>query len=108
MAGLSFTDPQWAAQQADTIVRIVDQVRNRTTRPLVLLARGLVFGLIAVAGGLTAALLLLIAATRALQALIEWPLSHATAVWVSYLLLGGILMLVGSLLMRRRHAGATS
>jgi hypothetical protein len=108
MAGLSFTDPGWAAKQADTIVRIIDQVRDRTTRPLVLLARGLVFGLIAVAGGLTALLLLLIGATRGLQAALEWPLSHPTAVWVSYLVLGGMLLLVGSLLMRRRHHGATA
>jgi len=104
MAGPSFTDPGWAAKQADTIVRVVDQVRARTTRPLVMLARGLVFGTIAVAGGLTALLLLLIAATRGLQAAIEWPFSHATAVWVSYLLLGGILLLAGALLMRRRHS----
>lgn len=108
MVGPSFTDPGWAAKQADTIVRVVDQVRDRTTRPLVMLARGLVFGTIAVAGGITALLLLLIASTRGLQAFIEWPLSHATAVWVSYLVLGGILLIVGALLMRRRHTeGAT-
>lgn len=108
MSGLSFTDPGWAGRQADTIVRIIDEVRRRTTRPLVLLARGLVFGLIAVAGGLTALLLLLIAATRAFQAVIEWPLSHATAVWVSYLLVGGLLILVGAFLMRRRHQGSAA
>jgi len=108
MSGLSFTDPGWAAKQADTIVRIIDQVRQRTTKPLVMLARGLVFGLVAVAGGLTALLLLMIAATRALQALIEWPFSHATAVWVSYLVLGGILLLAGTVLMAKRGAGSIS
>lgn len=107
MAGPSFTDPKWAAKQADTIVRVVDQIRDRTTRPVVVLARGLVFGLIAAAGAVTAGLLLLIASTRALQALIEWPLSHPTAVWVSYLVLGGLLLLAGSVLMRLRHSKAT-
>lgn len=103
MSGSSFTDPGWAAKQADTIVRIVDQVRDRTTRPVVLVARGLVFGIIAVAGALTALLLLLIAATRALQAVIEWPLSHATAVWVSYVVIGSVLVLAGAVLMRKRQ-----
>jgi hypothetical protein len=106
MSGPSFTDPGWAAKQADTIVRIVHQVRDRTTRPVVLLARGLVFGLIAAAGAITAGLLLIIAATRALQAVIEWPLSHATAVWVSYLVLGGVLLLAGAVLMRKRQTVA--
>lgn len=104
MSGPSFTDPGWAAKQTDTIVRIVDQVRDRTTRPVVLLARGLVFGIIAITGVLMASLLLLIAATRALQAVIEWPLSHATAVWVSYLVVGGVLVLAGAVLMRKRRA----
>lgn len=106
MGGLSFTDPGWAGKQADTIVRIIDQLRLRTTRPLVLLARGLVFGLVAVAGGVTALLLLLIAATRALQAVIEWPFSHPTAVWVSYLVLGGLLLVAGSVFMKLRHSGS--
>lgn len=108
MSGLSFTDPGWAGKQADTIVRIIDQVRQRTTRPLVLVARGVVFGLIAVAGGLTALLLFVIAATRGLQAVIEWPLSHATAVWVSYLVMGGVLLLAGTALMRLRHDRSAS
>jgi uncharacterized membrane protein YphA (DoxX/SURF4 family) len=108
MSGSSFTDPGWAAKQADTIVRVVDLVRARTTRPIVVMARGLVFGIIAVVGGLTALLLGLIAFTRGLQAAIEWPFSHATAVWVSYLVVGGLLVLIGSVLMRKRHAAAAS
>lgn len=107
MSGLSFTDPGWAGKQADTIVRIIDQVRQRTTRPLVVLARGLVFGTIAAVGGIVALLLMLIAATRALQAVIEWPFSHATAVWVSYLALGGLLLIAGTVLMSKRKATGT-
>jgi hypothetical protein len=104
MSGLSFTDPGWAGKQADTIVRVIDQVRQRTTRPLVVVARGLVFGIIAAAGGLVALVLVLIAATRGLQAVIEWPFSHATAVWVSYLLIGGVLLIAGAVLMSKRQA----
>jgi hypothetical protein len=108
MSGPSFTDPAWAARQADTIVRIVDMVRHRTTRPLVLLARGLVFGLIAAAGVVTALLLLLIAVTRGVQAVIAWPLDEQNAVWVSYLLVGGLLLLIGAVLMRLRQTSASA
>jgi hypothetical protein len=99
MPGVSFTDPGWAGKQADTIVKVVDEIRSRTTKPIVLIARGLVFGLVAVFGAMTALVLALVGSTRALQAVIEWPLSHETAVWVSYLVLGGILLIVGAVLM---------
>lgn len=103
MPGVSFTDPGWAGKQADTIVKVVDQIRERTTKPIVLIARGAVFGLVAVFGVATAVVLALIGTTRAFQALIEWPLSHESAVWVSYLIVGGLLLLIGAVLMRRRH-----
>jgi hypothetical protein len=103
MPGVSFTDPGWAGKQADTIVKVVDEIRSRTTKPIVLIARGLVFGLVAVFGAMTALVLALVGSTRALQAVIEWPLSHETAVWVSYLVLGGILLIVGAVLMAKRQ-----
>jgi hypothetical protein len=105
MAGSPLSDPSWSASAADTVVRVVGEIRDRTTRRVVLAARGLVFGLIAVFGGLAMLVLSVIASTRALQALLEWPLDHPTAVWVSYLVLGGIFLVAGSLAMAQRHAG---
>ncbi|MFM8381401.1 MAG: hypothetical protein ACKOA6_05320 [Actinomycetota bacterium] len=66
MAGNPLTDPNWAADVTDKIVDTVDKVRDRTTKPIVLLARGLVFGLLSAFLGITALALLLIAASRAL------------------------------------------
>ena len=37
----------WPAQAADTIVRVVGQVRDRTTGPAITAARAVVFGLLA-------------------------------------------------------------
>ena len=44
----------WATQLTDQIERVVATVRDRTTRPVLTVVRGLVFGIIAAAGGITA------------------------------------------------------
>ena len=35
------SDPNWAPQLADTIERVVGQVRDKTTKPVVMITRGL-------------------------------------------------------------------
>lgn len=106
MNGSPLSNPTWATQAADFIVDVVAKVRDRTTKPLIYVARGLVFGLIAVFGGLTALVLSLIVFTRGLQAILEWPLDHPTAVWVSYLVLGGVFLLAGSIAMAKRQSSS--
>lgn len=97
------TDPNWATDVTDTIVDTIDKVRDRTTKPIVYLARGLVFGLLSAFLGVTAVALLLIGLSRALINFMEWPFDHDTAVWVSYLLLGGLLCLIGAVCMIKRQ-----
>jgi len=97
------TDPNWAADVTDKIVDTIDKVRDRTTKPIVYLARGLVFGLLSAFLGVMALGLVLIGLSRGLINLMEWPLDHDTAVWVSYLVLGGLLCLIGALCMIRRQ-----
>ena len=104
MPGNPLTDPNWAADVTDKIVDTVDKVRDRTTKPIVLLARGLVFGLLSAFLGIAGLVLVLIAGSRALINLIEWPLDHDTAVWVSYLILGGLLCLAGAICMVKRQS----
>lgn len=104
MPGNPLTDPNWADETTDTVVRLVDQIRSKTTRPAVLVARGLVFGILAAFLGLLALILLLIAATRGLQAAIEPLTDQDRAVYISYFVVGGILSLVGVLLFRKRSA----
>jgi DNA segregation ATPase FtsK/SpoIIIE-like protein len=103
MAGNPLTDPNWASDLTDTIVETIDKVRDRTTKPIVMVARGLVFGILTAFLGMMAVALLLIAISRGLINRIEWPLDHDTAVWVSHLVLGSIFCLIGTICMIKRH-----
>ena len=103
MPGNPLTDPNWAPDLADTVERVVTTVRDKTTNNIVLAARGVVFGLLASILGFTALVLLLLAASRGLQALLDIWFPHERSVYLSYLILGGICCLGGLFLMRKRH-----
>jgi len=102
MPGNPFTDPNWAADLADTVERAVGTVRDKATKPVVTVTRGIVYGLLAAILGVVALALVLIALTRGLQALLHLGLSQARSVYVSYLIVGGMLCLAGVFLMRKR------
>ena len=106
MPGNPLTDPNWAAETTDTVVRVVGNVREKTTTPAVHAARGVVFGILAAFLGLFAFVLLLVGLQRAIEALWAIGVSDERAVYLSHLTLGGILCLVGLLLFaKRNHAG---
>jgi hypothetical protein len=105
MPGNPLTDPNWATDLANTVERVVSTVRDKTTNNIVLVARGVVFGLLAAILGLTALVLLLVALTRGLQALLDLAVTWERAVYLSYLIVGGICCLIGLFLMRKRHSG---
>lgn len=104
MPGNPFTDPNWAADLADTVERVVGNVRDKTTRPLVKASRAIVFGLPALIIGIVAVVLLLTIMTRGIQALLDIGLPHARSVYLSYYIVGGILCFAGALLMRKRSS----
>lgn len=104
MPGNPLTDPNWASDVADTIVSTVDKVRDRTTTPIVMIARGLVFGLLSIFLGLFILAMVLIGGTRALISILEAPLDHDTAVWVSYYVMGGVFLLAGTIFMVKRQS----
>lgn len=87
----------WPAQATDAIVNVVDQVRDKTTGPILTAARALVFGSIAALLAGVVVVLLLLAALRLLN---EW----LPAVWMTYLIVGAVLTIVGAALFRKRHA----
>ena len=64
------TDPNWATETTDKVVRVVDTVRDQTTTKVIYAARGLVFGLIAVILGFFALVIMLVGMMRGLQALL--------------------------------------
>ena len=106
MPGNPLTDPDWAPKLADTIVRVVGSVRDKTTAKVLTAYRAIIFGLIGVIGGLVALVLLLIALIRAVQALLDIGFDHHNSVWISYLLIGALFTSVGLLAMKKRFPSA--
>lgn len=104
MAGNPLNDPNWASDLADTVERVVGDVRDKTTNNIVLLARGIVFGLLAGILGLVALVVALVMFTRALQSLLELAVEWPRAVYLSYLILGGICCALGAFTMKKRHS----
>ena len=108
MAGNPLTDPDWATNTTDQVVRLVDNVKSKTTKPAVMAARGVVFGLLAAFLGVFALVLLIIGLTRGLQAAIEPFTDHARAVYISYFIIGGVLCIIGAVLFKKRNDKAGS
>ena len=104
MPGNPLTDPNWAADVTNQITSVVGNVREKTTGNVVKAVRGIVFGLLAAFLGLFAVVLFVVLVTRALQSLLDIWVDWATAVWISYLFLGGLFVLAGLILMSKRHS----
>lgn len=98
-------NPDWPKDAADTIERVVGTLRAKTTKPVVTVARGVVYGLLAVFIGAFALIALLIILFRLVQMLWAVPFDHDTSVWLSYVTVGGIFSIIGVFLMTRRYAG---
>ncbi|MEX1217764.1 MAG: phage holin family protein [Acidimicrobiales bacterium] len=94
----SLTGGDWPAQAADAIVNAVEAVRDRTTTPIMKIARGLVFGVFAGAIIITVIVLATIGVVRLLDEALP------SEVWLPYLILGVLFTLVGAFLFRRRNA----
>ncbi|HUF33654.1 MAG TPA: phage holin family protein [Acidimicrobiales bacterium] len=86
----------WVTQTADTIERVVTGVRSKTTEPVERISRIVVYGIVAAFLGITAAVLLSIAAVRALDIAIPGD------VWSAHAIVGGIFTLAGLFLWGKR------
>jgi hypothetical protein len=103
MASNPLNDPEWATRAVDFIDRIVGSIRKYTTQPLIIVARGIVFGLLAGFGIAVALVLALIGLSRGLQSALDAVFEHEVSVWVSYFILSAIFLMIGIVLMRRRY-----
>ena len=86
----------WASSIVDRFVHLVDQVRNVTTRPVISMARALVFGVV-MACCLVAALAL---TGIGLFRLLDVVLPGGS--WSAHLVLGAVCCALGALLWSRR------
>jgi hypothetical protein len=104
MAGNPLNDPNWATDLANLVDRYVALVRDNVTSKVVTAVRALVFGIVVGFVAIALAALSLILTTKLLQRLLNIGglIDSDSAVWVSYLLLGGILVLGGLFCMRKR------
>ncbi|GDX13944.1 hypothetical protein LBMAG03_00430 [Actinomycetes bacterium] len=104
MVGNPLRDPEFPRKTVDLIDRVVGAVRDRTTRPLVAITRGIVFGSLVAVVSIALITIALIAIMRGTQELFELALSERRAVWASYFVVGGAFILVGAFLLRARHS----
>jgi hypothetical protein len=90
----------WATTTADTIERLVDSVRSKTAEPAERVARFVVYGTLATIVGVAAGVLATVALFRGIVVLLDvvWQ----PEVWLAYLILGGMFLLAGMFLWRKR------
>ena len=103
MPGNPLTDPNWASDVVDTIDRYVGKVRTTVTDRAVTAVRAIVFGIIILIAAPVTVTFMVILGTKFLQRLIAIGTDHNSSVWVSYMVLGGVLVIGGSVMMRKRY-----
>jgi hypothetical protein len=92
----------WITHLVDSIERYVTLARERTTRPLILLARALVFGLMTAILAMTAAVLAAIMVVRIIENYLPG------GVWKSHFITGALFTGAGLFLMSKRNQKAAS
>ena len=96
-------DDKWLKRFLDVLDDGIAFIRERTTTPLVKIVRGTVFGTFGALGAVLVFVFFLVAIFRGLNELFDLWWSRETSVWASYLILGGLFVLVGGRLLRRRR-----
>jgi len=95
----SMAGGQWPGQLADAIEGVVTTFRTQVIRPLMLVARGLVFGIIVGTMTLVVSVLLAVSLVRLLTVYL-----FDGRVWASYLLLGVLFVVAGTVAWIQRHS----
>lgn len=104
-SSLSATDvdmDDWPAQAADTIERVVQNVRDKTTGPAINAARWLVAGLFLVTTGTMAVILLVIMFVRILDVYLPDAVFGDDHIWAAYGILGTVISVIGLVLLSKR------
>jgi hypothetical protein len=89
-------DGDWASRTADSIERVVLAIRERTTRPILVAGRAVVYGVLAAMLGITAVVLLAILVIRLLTAL-------TGKAWLAEIIVGGVFCIIGIVLLIMRR-----
>lgn len=95
-------DEDLPAQLAGTIEQVVGTVRDKTTRPALTIARGIVYGSFAAILSVVAVVLLIIGGVRLLDNYLPSTLFGDDHTWAAYMFLGLAFVIGGAILWRRR------
>ncbi len=93
----------WPAQAADTIERVVQSVRDKTTGPAISAVRWVVAGLFLLLAGVMVAVLLVVALVRVVDVYLPSSLLGDHHVWAAHGLVGLPLFLAGLVFLAKRH-----
>jgi hypothetical protein len=93
----------WPAQAADTIERVVQNVRDKTTGPAINAARWFVAGLFLLIAGTAALILLIVMLVRLLNLYLPDSVFGEDHMWAAYGILGIVFSAVGLVLLQKRH-----
>jgi hypothetical protein len=96
----------WPAQAADTIERVVQGVRDKTTGPAITAVRWLVASVFLVLAGTMVAILLAVALVRLVDVYLPDSVFGEDHVWAAHGIVGLLLALVGLVMLSKRRGGA--
>ncbi len=95
----------WPSKASATVVHYVGTVRDRTTGPALVASRYAVYVLaMALIGVVLAVLLLLLLVRLLVSATGELPFVDQGETWLAYYILGGLFVLAGMILWRKKEA----
>jgi hypothetical protein len=89
----------WAAQLTEKVGQVVELIRDRTVRPVQKFVAAAIFGVL----GLFVVIFVLVALVIGVVRLLNNEVFDER-VWASYLLVGGIFVVVGAFISRMRHS----
>jgi hypothetical protein len=92
----------WPAQAADTIERVVGQVRDKTTGPAITAARWAVYGTFSLLVGAAVAVLLAVSAVRLLDVYLPDSVFGEQHTWVAHAVTGSLFAIIGMVLWGQR------
>ena len=98
----------WPAQAADTIEKVVGQVRDKTTGPAIKAARWLVYGTFSLLVGVAVLVLLAISAVRLLDVYLPDAWVGEDHTWVAHLITGACFTIIGMVLWSKRSKKPSS
>jgi len=89
----------WASQLTEKVGQVVELIRDRTVRPVQTFVRAAIFGVLA----FFVVIFVLVAFAIGLIRLLNNEVFDQR-VWASYLLVGGIFVVIGAFISRMRHS----